>query len=82
LLAEILNFQGANPISGMGSLSQIIIFRMNDYEVKEEILEKNDLHEHNVYAGNSKCVYSNSFCIQYQTGKKECKKYDGTDCCF
>ena len=54
----------------MGSLSQIIIFRMNDYEVKEEILEKNDLHEHNVYAGNSKCVYSNSFCIQYQTGKK------------
>ncbi len=24
----------------MGSLSQIIIFRMNDYEVKEEILEK------------------------------------------
>ena len=48
----------------------------------EEILEKNDLHEHNVYAGNSKCVYSNSFCIQYQTGKKECKKYDGTDCCF
>ena len=48
MLAEILNFQGANPISGMGSLSQIIIFRMNDYEVKEEILEK--INAENVFS--------------------------------
>lgn len=41
MLAEVLNFQGAKPILGMGSLSKLL--EKEDLELMKEIIEDDDI---------------------------------------